>query len=71
MTNSKAFLGYTGQNTFGEFLLSTKPDVWGREFDIKSIYSDLEKLKKALPQGGRQGIYRVYRVDNALQFELN
>ena len=71
MTTEKVFLGYTGQNIFGEFLLSTKPNVWGRLLETKNIFSSLEKIRKVMPQGGRQGIYKVYQGGNGLELELN
>jgi hypothetical protein len=71
MTTEKVFLGYTGQNIFGEFLLGTKPNVWGHPLATENIFSSLEKIRKVMPQGGRQGIYKVYRVGSDLELELN
>jgi hypothetical protein len=71
MTTEKVFIGYTGQNIFGEFLLGTKPNIWGRPLEARNVFSSLEKIKKVMPQGGRQGIYKVYRVGNGLELELN
>lgn len=71
MTTGKEFLGYTGQNIFGEFLLSTKPNVWGHPLAPEIVFSSLEKIQKVMPQGGRQGIYKVYRGDKGLELELN
>lgn len=71
MNTEKVFIGYTGQNIFGEFLLSTKPNIWGHPLATKNVFSNLEKIQKVMPQGGRQGIYKVYRVGGGLELELN
>jgi hypothetical protein len=71
MSVEKEFIGYTGQNIFGEFLLSTKPNTWGHPLETKNVFSSLEKIQKVMPQGGRQGIYKVYRVGSDLELELN
>jgi hypothetical protein len=71
MMENKLFLGYTAQNTLGEFLLGPKPDVWGNPLEIKHIFVSLEKIQKALLHAGKQAIYRVYRINNLLEVELH